>query len=119
PGPGAPPRDLHRRLMTLLARWPWPIASLTVAAAYLAVGLACGTIAMPVAQAAKIWPPSAVAVFAVLYGGPRLIPGVVAGVLALVLVGAPGEPPLLGTAGIGLLLGAAYGVQAWLGAALV
>src|SRR5690606_13102951 len=103
----------------VLARWPWPVACLFVAVAYLALGLACRPFAMPIDLAATIWPPSAVAVFAVLFGGRRLVPGVAVGAFAVLVSGGTMGEGAARAIGFSMLMATAYGIQAWVGAVLV
>jgi len=105
----------------ILAKSYW-IQVLLLMAAYTAVGRLSLLLAVPAEILGTIWPPSGIALAALLLGGRRLWPGVWLGSVAVVLSNAvreSGPGSFLPGAFIVALLGAGASLQAVVGASLV
>ncbi|HYU33785.1 MAG TPA: CHASE domain-containing protein [Thermoanaerobaculia bacterium] len=105
----------------ILAKSLW-LQILVVAAAYAATARLSLLIAIPPGIFGTIWPPSGIALAALLLGGRRLWPGVFLGSVAIVLLTFLQEgnfPFLLPVVAIAIALGAGASLQAVAGASLV
>lgn len=102
------------------APWPaWVVAGLT-ALLYAAVGAVALLLAGPPGYASPLYPPSGIALVAVLVYGRAALPGVLFGAFAVnsglgVLRGATGTAAMV----LPMLIGAGAALQAWAGATLV
>jgi PAS domain S-box-containing protein len=94
--------------------------ALLLALAYLAAGLLAAGLAIPPSYAIPIYPPAGIALAVVLVYGPRALPGVWLGAMAvnLALASARGSVSL-GAIGVPIVIGLGATVQAALGAWLV
>ena len=105
----------------ILAKRLW-LQILVVAAAYAAAGRLSLLITAPTELFGTIWPPSGIALAALLLGGSRLWPGIWLGTIATVLWTAIQRDDLvslLPALAIGVTLGAGASLQAVVGASLV